>query len=119
VQSEQHHRIDYIEIPVTRVDRAKNFYGTTFGWKFEDYGPEYASFVDGRLSGGLNQVARVDQGGPPVVIYSAKLEETKERVIRAGGKILRETFEFPGGRRFHFSDLDGNQLAVWSDKPPE
>ena len=107
-------RIDYIEFSVTSVAEAKRFYGQAFGWSFEDYGPDYASFADGRLSGGF-QAAQVGAGGPLVVIYAADLESQERRVKQAGGSIVRPIFSFPGGRRFHFTDPSGNELAVWSD----
>ena len=99
------------------VAEAKKFYSAVFGWRFEDYGPDYASFSDGRLSGGFTGVSSVRQGGALVIMYSVNIEETKRKVVDAGGKIVKDTFEFPGGQRFHFSDPSGNELAVWSDRP--
>jgi predicted enzyme related to lactoylglutathione lyase len=115
-QAEQDRRIDYVEFPVTDLAAAKRFYAAAFAWKFEDYGPEYASFHDGRLSGGFRHEARVTRGGPLVVLYAADLAAVEAQVKRAGGKIVREIFEFPGGRRFHFTDPSGNELAVWTDR---
>ncbi len=109
-------RIDYIEFSVKSVPDAKRFYGQAFGWAFEDYGPDYASFSDGRLSGGFQTAAKVQPGGPLVVIYAADLKTMEQSVIQAGGKIVRPIFSFPGGRRFHFTDPSGHELAVWSDK---
>jgi hypothetical protein len=114
--SEHDRRIDYIEFSVKSVPDAKRFYGSAFGWSFEDYGPDYASFADGRLSGGFSAAKEVRTGGPLVVIYAADLEGMERRVKQAGGKIVRPIFRFPGGRRFHFTDPSGNELAVWSDK---
>jgi len=111
-------QIDYIEFPVANVAKAKQFYGAAFGWTFEDYGPNYASFGDGRMGGGFNGEAPVRPGGgaPLVIIYAADLEAMEKKVTGAGGKIVRPTFSFPGGRRFHFADPDGHELAVWSDR---
>jgi len=114
--AEQNRRIDYIEFAVKSVPDAKRFYGGAFGWSFEDYGPDYASFSDGRLSGGFQTAARVQPGGPLVIIYAADLEEMEQNVKQAGGKIAKPIFSFPGGRRFHFTDPSGYELAVWSDK---
>jgi uncharacterized protein len=113
---EDSRRIDYIEFSVTDVAAAKRFYGEAFGWTFEDYGPEYASFADGRLSGGFQAATEVRTGGPLVVIYATDLESQERRVKQAGGTVVRPIFSFPGGRRFHFTDPSGNELAVWSDK---
>jgi predicted enzyme related to lactoylglutathione lyase len=113
--AEPDRRIDYIEFSVTSVAEAKRFYGSAFGWSFEDYGPDYASFADGRLSGGFQTAATVKAGGPLVVIYAADLEALESRVKDAGGAVVKPIFSFPGGRRFHFTDPSGNELAVWSD----
>ena len=109
-------RIDYIELPIVDLKEAKRFYGEVFDWKFVDYGPEYTSFNDGRLDGGFRKEPTVQIGGPLIIIYSINLELIQERVKSAGGTIIKEIFEFPGGRRFHFTDPSGNELAIWSDK---
>lgn len=109
-------QIDYIEFSVRSVPDAKRFYGTVFGWSFEDYGPDYASFADGRLSGGVQTAGTIRPGGPLVVIYAADLAGMERKVAQAGGTIVKPIFSFPGGRRFHFTDPSGNELAVWSDQ---
>ncbi|MEE9611345.1 MAG: VOC family protein [Desulfatiglandales bacterium] len=114
--TEKDRRIDYIELPTVDLIEAKRFYGEVFGWKFVDYGPEYTSFNDGRLDGGFRKEATVQRGGPLIIIYSINLELIKDKVKSAGGTIVKDIFEFPGGRRFHFTDPSGNELAVWSDK---
>lgn len=115
-QAEQDRRVDYVEFSTTNVAETKTFYSGVFGWEFTDYGPDYTSFNDGRLSGGFAAVSEVAAGGPLVVIYAADLEGIEARIREHGGRIVRETFEFPGGRRFHFADPSGNELAVWSDR---
>ncbi len=114
--TEKDKRIDYIELPTLNVAEAKRFYGDVFGWKFVDYGPDYSSFNDGRIDGGFRKEPAVQRGGPLVIIYSDNLELIQEKVKSAGGEIVKDIFEFPGGRRFHFTDPSGNELAVWSDK---
>lgn len=108
-------RIDYIELPATDIAATKRFYSGVFGWSFEDYGPEYTSFFDGRLAGGFTKSGTVAEGGVLVVFYAANLEAILEKVKSAGGRIVKEIFSFPGGRRFHFLDPNGNQLAIWSE----
>jgi predicted enzyme related to lactoylglutathione lyase len=114
-------QVDYIEFPSTDIEATKRFYEQVFGWKFQDYGPDYTSFLDGRLAGGFNKGAQpvASSGGtisgPLIVIYAASLEEIYGEVKTAGGKIVKEIFGFPGGRRFHFTDPNGNELAVWSE----
>jgi hypothetical protein len=108
-------RIDYVELNVADISRSKAFYGSAFGWTFTDYGPEYCEFNDGRLKGGFTTIAPVRAGGGPLVIlYADDLEETQARLEKAGAKIVKPIFGFPGGRRLHFEDLDGYELAVWS-----
>ena len=113
-----HHTIDYIELAAVDLAEAKRFYGDAFGWKFNDYGPGYAGIQavgDGEV-GGIRQDDAVRTGGPLVILYSSDLEASLEAVKEAGGRISKEPFSFPGGRRFHFEDPSGNELAVWSDR---
>jgi predicted enzyme related to lactoylglutathione lyase len=109
-------RIDYIEFPATDIAATKTFYGNVFGWKFTDYGPDYTSFADGRIAGGFFRQGAVTRGGALVVMYAADLAGVEATVRTAGGTIVKEIFSFPGGRRFHFTDPNGNELSVWSDK---
>ncbi len=115
-QAEQDRRVDYIEFPTTNIEETKRFYSEVFDWEFTDYGPNYTSFSDGRLAGGFGVAPEVQAGGPLVVLYSTNLSEIEARISESGGQIVREIFEFPGGRRFHFTDPSGNELAVWSDQ---
>ena len=111
----KHHAIDYIEFAVVDMAEAQRFYGAAFGWSFTDYGPSYAGISgDGKEMGGLTTDAEVRGGGPLVVLYSSDLDASLARVREAGGRIIKEPFAFPGGRRFHFADPSGNVLAVWS-----
>ncbi|OWF78048.1 glyoxalase/bleomycin resistance/extradiol dioxygenase family protein [Yersinia rohdei] len=109
-------RIDNIEFAVSDIARSKLFYGTVFNWQFTDYGPGYCEFTDGRLRGGLTTLSAVQpNGGPLIILYAADLEQAQKRLEAAGAAIVVPIFAFPGGRRFHFTDPDGYQLAVWSD----
>lgn len=113
----RHHSIDYIELVARDLTKTRAFYAAAFGWTFNDYGPEYAGFVDGasgKEAGGFRVGDEIVRGGPLVVLYSDELDATHRRVREAGGEIVKDTFEFPGGRRFHFRDPSGNELAVWS-----
>lgn len=115
-------KIDYIEFPARDLDAAQAFYEKAFGWSFTDYGPGYRAFTDGRLDGGFYRAeasptplhSSTRNGAALVVLYADDLEKTKEKVIASGGAIVKEIFSFPGGRRFHFADPNGNELAVWS-----
>jgi predicted enzyme related to lactoylglutathione lyase len=115
---EQHHKITYIEFVSTDLERTKQFYSTVFGWSFQDWGPDYISFDGAGVSGGFAKGEPHDGPGrfaPLVVLYSQDLKATEAAIVAAGGSITVPTFEFPGGRRFHFSDGTGNVLAVWSE----
>jgi uncharacterized protein len=111
----KHEQIQYVEFLSQNLDRIKRFYADSFAWKFTDYGPGYTAFEGEAVDGGFMNGQPV-RGSILVILYSAKLEETKAKVIKAGGTIAKDIFTFPGGRRFHFTDPDGNELAVWSDK---
>lgn len=111
-------KIDYIEFPASDLNAVQEFYEKTFGWKFTDYGPEYRAFTDGKLDGGFYKSDKhsvTENGAALIVLYASDLEETQEKIISNGGKIVKEIFSFPGGRRFHFSDPNGNEIAVWSN----
>ena len=110
-------RIDYVEIPARDIAATKGFFQALFGWEFQDYGPDYTCFRDGRLSGGFYRSERrstVDGGSVLVVFRGDDLEALAGRVRRLGGTISREIFSFPGGRRFHFLDPSGDEFAVWA-----
>lgn len=115
VLSEQDRRVDYLEFQARDIPKVKSFYERAFGWTFTDYGPDYSSFNDGRLTGGFTVDPPTASGAPLTVIFADDLEAALERVQKAGGKVVRPTYSFPGGRRFHFTDPAGNELAVWSD----
>ena len=110
-----HHSIDYIEFTVRDMDKSQAFYRDAFGWDFNQYGPDYAGIKggDGEV-GGFARSDEVVSGGPLVIVYSDDLDASLAAIRRAGGRILKEPFGFPGGRRFHFADPSGNELAVWS-----
>jgi len=112
----QNNTISYIEFKCTNIEDIKKFYSTLFDWKFTDFGPDYTSFAESGVMGGFEKTEGEVVSGVLVVLYYDNLEEILEKVQDAGGKISKEIFEFPGGRRFHFIDPSGNELAIWSDK---
>jgi predicted enzyme related to lactoylglutathione lyase len=114
-----HQKISYVEFPCRDLLATKKFFAEVFDWSFEDYGPEYTAFSNSGLEGGFfksSQQATTDTGSALVVLYSSNLEATLADVQEAGGTISKSIFEFPGGRRFHFTEPSGNELAVWSDQ---
>lgn len=104
-------KIDYVELPGADLSKVKEFYAEAFGWKFTDYGPSYAAFEEG-VDGGFQAEGR---SKPLVILYARDLERMEARVRAAGGEITKAIFSFPGGRRFHFTDPAGTEMAVWSD----
>ncbi|MFN3581048.1 MAG: VOC family protein [Pseudomonas sp.] len=111
-------KINYVELPSRDLEVTKRFFAAAFGWSFTDYGPEYVAINDAGLDGGFYQsdkIATTDNGSVLVVLYSNDLNRALERVKAAGGSILQDIFSFPGGKRFHFSDPNGNEYAVWSE----
>lgn len=113
----RHHQLDYVEIGALDVAAAKRFYAAAFGWRFNDYGEHYAGICGpAREVGGLAKVDTIRGGGPLVILYSDDLDASLAAVVAAGGTISTAPFAFPGGRRFHFHDPSGNELAVWSER---
>ena len=110
-----HHAINYLEFAVADMEAAKEFYAGAFGWKFNDYGPTYAGIrkADGE-AGGLRLAPDTASVPPLVILYSTDLESSMKSVQDAGGTITKAPFSFPGGRRFHFKDPSGKELAVRS-----
>lgn len=111
-------KINYIEIPAKNIEKAKAFFSQVFGWSFIDYGPEYCSFTNEGTDGGFYQsdlTVSTENGSVLIVLYSNELETVQKKVTAAGGTIIKPIFSFPGGRRFHFADSNGNEYAVWSE----
>lgn len=108
--------INYVEFKAKNLDEIKLFYSKAFGWKFTDYGPTYVAFSESGLEGGFELSEDPIINGALIVLYHQDLNTIKEQIEKSGGVISEDIFSFPGGRRFHFKDPSGNELAVWSDK---
>ncbi len=116
----QHHKITYIEFTTTDIKQTKKFYSTVFGWSFKDWGPDYIDSTADSVGIAIGFAKGAPQQEQPkfaplVVLYSADLKATEAAIVAEGGSIVVPTFEFPGGRRFHFSDGAGNLLGIWSE----
>ncbi len=114
----EHEKINYVEFASANLAATKHFFTDAFGWKFEDFGPDYMAFSNEGLDGGFYKAdlaASTANGSALVIFYSNNLENTLAKVIDEGGLITKEIFSFPGGRRFQFSEPSGNEFAVWSD----
>lgn len=113
-----HEKINYVEFPARDIQATKSFFEAVFNWSFEDFGPEYTAFSNQGLDGGFfksDLKSSSEIGSALIVFYSEDIESTQARVESAGGEIVKPIFSFPGGRRFHFIEPSGNELAVWSD----
>lgn len=113
-----HEKINYIEFPSKDLAVTKTFFSGVFGWHFTDYGPDYIAFSDAGIDGGFFKselIVSTLVGSALIVFYSHDLVATQAKIEKADGKIIQAIFSFPGGRRFHFSDPNGNEYAVWSD----
>jgi len=108
--------INYIEFKAKDLEKIKEFYTASFNWTFTDYGPTYTAFSESGLSGGFEITENEIVNGALIVLYHKNLELIKNKIVKAGGKIIKDIFSFPGGRRFHFVDPSENELAGWSDK---
>lgn len=108
--------INYVEFKAKDLQEVKAFYSKVFGWTFTDYGPDYTAFSNSGLEGGFEKTEEKIVNGALIVLYHDNLEDIQQKVVQAGGNIVKDIFSFPGGRRFHFKDPSGNELAIWSDK---
>ena len=97
--------IDYIEFKAHDLEAIKVFYTDLFGWSFTDYGPTYCSFSESGVAGGFEKTEHPVVNGVLVVLYHPDLESLASKIEKAGGVITADIFSFPGGRRFHFTDL--------------
>lgn len=113
-----HEKLNYVEYPAKDLEATKRFFSSAFAWHFVDYGPDYCAFSDQGLHGGFFRselTSTTQNGGALLIFLSHDLEATEQRVKMAGGIICKNIFSFPGGRRFHFIEPSGNELAVWSE----
>ena len=113
-----HEKINYLELPANDLPMVKKFFRQVFGWQFTDYGDHYTAFTDGKIDGGFyqaNLTSQTKNGATLIVFYSKNLPATQTKITNANGTITKPTFNFPGGKRFHFQDPTGNEYAVWSD----
>ena len=111
-------KINYLEFPAKNIGATKKFFTAVFGWSFVDYGPDYTAFFNAGMAGGFYRsdlISTAENGATLVVFYSKIPENTLAKIEAAGGKITKPFFSFPGGRRFHFCDPNGNEFAVWSE----
>jgi predicted enzyme related to lactoylglutathione lyase len=112
----QNNHINYVEFRASDLPATKTFFSNCFGWTFTDYGPDYVAFDSSGLQGGFEKSDLPPAKGALVILYHDQLEQIEAIVVKNGGKIVVPIFDFPGGRRFHFEDPNGNEWAIWSNK---
>lgn len=105
-------RLNYVELPVRDVAGSRAFYEQAFGWSFAEYGPSYAATTTGDVDVGLQGDAKEWTAQLLPVIQVEDLDATLSAVSAAGGTITLPIFDFPGGRRFHFRDPHGHEMAA-------
>jgi predicted enzyme related to lactoylglutathione lyase len=110
------YQIDYLEFPSTNGVRTREFFAEVFGWRFTNYGPTYDGIDDAGIDAGIQADASEASAAPLPVIRTTDLEVAERDVVAAGGVITRPPFDFPGGRRFHFREPGGNELAIWIER---
>ena len=113
-----HEKLNYVEFPSTDLTSTKAFFTAVFDWQFTDYGDQYTAFENQGLDGGFYHCDKVNlsqNGGALLVFYSDSLTSTYDKIVANGGQIIKDTFKFPGGYRFHFTEPSGNEFAVWSE----
>ncbi len=110
-------RINYVELPAANFAGSAKFYADAFGWSLTAFGPDYACTMTGDVDLGLNGDLSEATKAPLPVIDVDDLEAALAQVQKAGGTLIRPIFSFPGGRRFHFRDPSGNELAVVKADP--
>lgn len=114
-----HEKINYVEFPTRDLAATKDFFSQVFDWNFQDFGPEYAAFSNQGINGGFYKAelcSTTSNGAALVVFYSKNIEVTQDKIIKANGVIVKPTFSFPDGRRFHFTEPSGNEFTVWSEQ---
>ena len=108
-------KINYIEFKSANLDETKTFYSKAFGWDFIEYGDAYVAFTGAGIDGGFALTNETITNGVLIVLYHPDLTLIQEKVIEYGGMITTPIFSFPGGKRFHFQDHSGNEIAIWSE----
>ena len=109
-------KIDYVEFPSTDGERTRAFFAAAFGWTFTGYGPTYDGIDNAGIDGGIDSSAG-RTAATLAIVRTSDLEAAEGAVVAAGGTITRPAYDFPGGRRFHFREPGGAEMAVWMEVP--
>ncbi|KMM75179.1 bleomycin resistance protein [Xanthomonas sp. NCPPB 1128] len=105
-------RISFVELPARDLSAARTFYAAAFGWELTSFGPSYACTMTGQVDLGLQGDMSEAPAAPLPVVLVDDLDAAQVAVEAAGGIISKPIFAFPGGRRLHFRDPNGLELAI-------
>ena len=126
-------KVVHFEIPADNLDRAKNFYGSIFGWELQTMPMgegEYTSVMTtdvneqtrmplepGAINGGMME--RTEQvSGPVITIDVDGIDDALKKVESEGGSIVTPRTPIPGMGAFaYFKDPEGNVLGLWETTP--
>jgi predicted enzyme related to lactoylglutathione lyase len=123
-------KVVHFEIPADDVERAKNFYGSIFGWQLHDVpGMDYTSLVTtpvdeqnqmprepGAINGGLFRRSADAPSTPVVTIDVDSVDNALKQIEAAGGRVVQPRVELPGMGAFaYFTDPEGNVLGLWEN----
>lgn len=104
--------IDYVEFYGADVEETVTFFQDALGWQAQFYGPDYVDFSEAGVGVGMERTTRK---APLIVLKCEDLEATLAKLKAAGAEITAEIFAFPGGRRFHFKEPSGTEMAAWCE----
>ena len=105
--------IDYFELPSSDVDASQRFFAAAFGFGRTDYGPGYSEITGAGVLGGLNGIEGDKPTAPLIGIRTTDIEGAASAVRAAGGALVGEIVDYPGGRRFTFREPGGSELLVY------
>ncbi len=108
--------IAHIEIPVTDLDKAKEFYQQLFDWNFKEFGKGYLLCKsDKGMTKGLRKVEKIVKGDCTIFhIKVDKIDSYLEKVKGIGGDIARQKTVIPVyGYYALVSDPDGNTIGLY------
>jgi len=124
--------LNWFEIPVTDIERAKKFYGTIFGIELQDM-PEMPGMMEmkmaafpsamdqGKISGALAKSQMHKPSADGVTIYlnaNPDIQTVIDRVEKAGGKVEVPRTEISPeiGVMAFIIDTEGNRIALHAQK---
>ncbi|MCP4081845.1 MAG: VOC family protein [Planctomycetaceae bacterium] len=111
----------WFEIPVADLDKARDFYQQVMQVNLipQEAGPNKilifpVADMETGISGHLYQGKPGNDNGPTIHLGApAPLEDSLKRVVEAGGSVISDEIEIPGGRFVYCKDPDGNSISLY------